>query len=85
MPNLIAYDVCGVQPMNGPTGLIFAMKARYGTGATASREALFNEAETRFGGDSGGTHDSDNASGFNGDRLRRRTSNCTRCRRYANC
>ena len=66
MPNLIAYDVCGVQPMNGPTGLIFAMKARYGSGATASREALFNEAETRFGGDSGGTHDSDNASGFNG-------------------
>ena len=66
MPNLIAYDVCGVQPMNGPTGLIFAMKARYGSGATGSREALFNEAETRFGGDSGGTHDSDNASGFNG-------------------
>ena len=66
MPNLIAYDVCGVQPMNGPTGLIFAMKARYGSGATSSREALFNEAETRFGGDSGGTHDSDNASGFNG-------------------
>ena len=66
MPNLIAYDVCGVQPMNGPTGLIFAMKARYGSGATTSREALFNEAETRFGGDSGGTHDSDNASGFNG-------------------
>ena len=66
MPNLIAYDVCGVQPMNGPTGLIFAMKARYGSGATTSREALFNEAETRFGGDSAGTHDSDNASGFNG-------------------
>jgi hypothetical protein len=66
MPNLIAYDVCGVQPMNGPTGLIFAMKARYGKGATGSREALFNEAETRFAGDSGGTHDSDNASGFNG-------------------
>ena len=66
MPNLLAYDVCGVQPMNGPTGLIFAMKARYGKGATASREALFSEAETRFSGDSSGTHDSDNASGWNG-------------------
>jgi len=66
MPNLLAYDVCGVQPMNGPTGLIFAMKARYGSGSTSSAEALFSEAETRFSGDSGGTHDSDNASGFNG-------------------
>ena len=46
MPNLIAYDVCGVQPMNGPTGLIFAMKARYQGGSTSNREALFNEAET---------------------------------------
>lgn len=66
MPNLMAYDVCGVQPMSGPTGLIFAMKARYGAGATSSREALFNEAETQFSGDRTGTHDSDNASGFNG-------------------
>jgi hypothetical protein len=66
MPNLIAYDVCGVQPMNGPTGLIFAMKSRYKGGATANREALFNEAETQFSGDSSGTHDSDNASGWNG-------------------
>ena len=66
MPNLMAYDVCGVQPMSGPTGLIFAMKARYGAGATSSREALFNEAETQFSGDRSGTHDSDNASGFNG-------------------
>jgi hypothetical protein len=64
MPNLMAYDVCGVQPMSGPTGLIFAMKARYGAGATSSREALFNEAETNFSGV--GTHDSDNVSGFNG-------------------
>ena len=31
MPNLMAYDVCGVQPMTGPTGLIFAMRARYTT------------------------------------------------------
>ena len=66
MPNLMAYDVCGVQPMSGPTGLIFAMKARYGAGSTSSREALFNEAETQFSGDRTGTHDSDNASGWNG-------------------
>ena len=67
MPNLMAYDVCGVQPMSGPTGLIFAMKARYQGGSTSNREALFNEAETRFSGDSSGTHDSDNASGFHDD------------------
>ena len=68
MPNLMAYDVCGVQPMSGPTGLIFAMKARYGGGSTSNREALFNEAETTFSGDSQGAaaHDSDNVSGFNG-------------------
>ena len=66
MPNLMAYDICGVQPMSGPTGLIFAMKARYGAGNTNSREALFNEADTRVSGDSSGTHDSDNVSGFNG-------------------
>ncbi len=53
MPNLIAYDVAGVQPMSGPTGLIFAMKARYGDGtpiATGDTEALFNEADTDFSG-----------------------------------
>ena len=54
MPNMMAYDVCGVQPMTGPTGLIFAMKSRYGKGATASTEALFNEADTKFSGDSAG-------------------------------
>ena len=42
MPNLIAYDVCGVQPMTGPTGLIFAMRARYSS--QTRTEALFNEA-----------------------------------------
>ena len=47
MPNLIAYDICGVQPMTGPTGLIFAMKSRYGTQAGA--EALFNEADSDYG------------------------------------
>ena len=48
MPSLIAYDVCGVQPMTGPTGLIFAMKARYKPQATSATEALFNEANTFF-------------------------------------
>ena len=52
MPNLIAYDIAGVQPMSGPTGLIFAMKSRYGTQAGA--EALYNEADTDFAGT--GTH-----------------------------
>ena len=65
MPNLMAYDICGVQPISGPTGLIFAMKSRYNGGATTDREALFNEAETQFSGDSAGTHDSDNPSGLN--------------------
>ena len=52
LPNLMAYDVAGVQPMTGPTGLIFAMKSHYGTQAGA--EALFNEADTDFSG--AGTH-----------------------------
>jgi hypothetical protein len=46
MPNLIAYDICGVQPMTGPTGLIFAMKSRYST--QGGTEALFNEADSDF-------------------------------------
>ena len=49
MPNLIAYDICGVQPMTGPTGLIFAMKSRITSQAGA--EALFNEAPSGFSGD----------------------------------
>ena len=48
MPSLIAYDICGVQPMTGPTGLIFAMKARYISQANSATEALFNEANTFF-------------------------------------
>lgn len=52
MPNLIAYDIAGVQPMSGPTGLIFAMKSRYTSQSGA--EALFNEADTDFSG--AGTH-----------------------------
>lgn len=46
LPNLIAYDFCGVQPMTGPTGLIFALRSRYGS--QSGTEALFNEADTIF-------------------------------------
>ena len=46
MPNLIAYDICGVQPMTGPTGLIFAMRSRYTS--QSGTEALFNEANTTY-------------------------------------
>ena len=55
MPNLIAYDIAGVQPMSGPTGLIFAMKSRYTT--QGGTEALFDEADTDFSG--AGTHQAD--------------------------
>ena len=48
MPKLIAYDIAGVQPMTGPTGLIFAMRSRYGTNRTAGTEAFFNEADSEF-------------------------------------
>ena len=64
MPNLMAYDVCGVQPMSGPTGLIFAMKSRYT--AQDGTEALFNEADSAFSGSatSSQTGDSSGMSGF---------------------
>ena len=55
MPNLMAYDICGVQPMSGPTGLIFAMRSLYKTtkaGASNGDEALFAEALPNFSGDS---------------------------------
>jgi len=58
MPNLMAYDVCGVQPMSGPTGLIFAMKSTYQTtkaGVSSGDEALFNEAAVGYSGDSATT------------------------------
>ena len=48
MPAMIAYDMCGVQPMTQPTGLIFAMKSRYTS--QGGTEALFNEADTDFSG-----------------------------------
>jgi hypothetical protein len=55
LPNLIAYDVCGVQPMTGPTGLIFAMRTTYGTSrSVGSNEAFYNEANTMFSGASTG-------------------------------
>jgi hypothetical protein len=82
MPNLMAYDIAGVQPMTGPTGLIFAMKSTYKTtraGATSGGEAMFDEAVTGFSGDSGGTQaqgpsglsgltDSNSDSSINNDR-----------------
>ena len=49
MPNLIAYDVCSVQPMTGPTGLIFAMKSKFST--QGGTEALFNEPNVGFSND----------------------------------
>jgi len=63
MPNLMAYDICGVQAMTAPTGLIFAMRSKYRAAGAGSgvhgEEAFFNEADTAF---SGGTA----AAGFNG-------------------
>ena len=52
MPNLVVYDLAGVQPMNGPTGLIFAMRSRYKT--QSGTEALFDEADTAFSGQNEG-------------------------------
>ena len=65
MPNLVAYDLAGVQPMNAPTGLIFAMRSRYVDGTNADRrlgtEALFNEPDSAFSGQSSAFN---NESGF---------------------
>jgi len=52
MPNLVAYDLAGVQPMSGPTGLIFAMRSKYTN--QSGTEALFNEADTVFSGQNSG-------------------------------
>jgi hypothetical protein len=51
MPNLVAYDIAGVQPMSAPTGLIFAMRSRYND--NSGDEALFDEADPRFSGGTG--------------------------------
>jgi hypothetical protein len=65
MPNLMAYDIAGVQPMNGPTGLIFAMKSRYGNangsavtsaGVRSGVEALYNEALNKSGSNAAPTY-----------------------------
>ena len=58
LPNLMAYDVAGVQPMTGPTGLIFAMKSHYSS--QTGDEALFNEADTDFSGAASPAHDGKN-------------------------
>ena len=56
MPNLIAYDICGVQPMTGPTGLIFAMRAKYSNSSNAGVESFYNEVNTAFGTVVGGAN-----------------------------
>ena len=61
MPNLVAYDLAGVQPMSGPTGLIFAMRSRYTN--QSGTEAFFNEADTAFSGQDSGF---DNTNGMSG-------------------
>jgi len=61
MPNLVAYDLAGVQPMSGPTGLIFAMRSRYTN--QSGTEAFFDEADTAFSGQPKGL---DDANGFSG-------------------
>ena len=58
MPNLVAYDICGVQPMSGPTGLIFAMKSHYQENGSTLRggpEALYNEPDSNFSASSAGS------------------------------
>ena len=62
MPNLIAYDIASVQPMSGPTGLIFAMRSRYA--AQDGKEALFNEPNAGFSG--GGSSGYDVTAGYTG-------------------
>jgi len=56
MPNLVAYDLAGVQPMSGPTGLIFAMRSRYTN--QSGTESFFNEADTTFSGQDAGFDES---------------------------
>jgi hypothetical protein len=66
MPNLVAYDLAGVQPMSGPTGLIFAMRSRYTN--QSGTEAFYNEVDTAFSGQDAGLDEpagfSDGAVGF---------------------
>ncbi len=62
LPNLIAYDICGVQPMTGPTGLIFAMRSRYAT--QSGTEAFYNEANTGFSTWGGANNQANTAGGY---------------------
>jgi hypothetical protein len=64
MPNLIAYDVCGVQPMTGPTGLIFAMRSKYDT--QDGTDTMYNEADTTHSADAGGDMTSSGTAGVAG-------------------
>ena len=61
MPNLIAYDVCGVQPMTGPTGLIFAMRSQYANSSQKNGEAFYDEADTSFSANPTGANTFGNA------------------------
>ena len=72
MPNLVAYDLAGVQPMSGPTGLIFAMRSRYEK--QTGDEAFYKEANTAF---SGMNADYDNTSGFSNTSVGFGTTNQT--------
>ena len=67
LPNLMAYDVCGVQPMSGPTGLIFALSAQYapdGANTTPRTEAMYDEADTDYSGT--GSHTGNSQTGGKG-------------------
>jgi hypothetical protein len=67
LPNLMAYDVCGVQPMSGPTGLIFALSAQYapdGANTAPRTEAMYDEADTDFSGT--GSHTGNSQTGGKG-------------------
>lgn len=66
MPNLIAYDIAGVQPMTGPTGLIFAMRPKYVTsGQALGQDAFYKEADTAFSGAATPAHAGDNPAVLN--------------------
>ena len=71
MPQLIAYDIAGVQPMTGPTGLIFAMRTNYGSerdpNASGYDEAFFNEPNAGFSGGAGSSYDPGASSSANND------------------
>lgn len=63
MPNLVAYDLAGVQPMSGPTGLIFAMRSRYTS--QSGTETFYNEVDTTFSGNDAGFDETDGFSDVN--------------------